>query len=145
MNGFELMRRQMDSCRGRMRRRDWLRVIFLGLLVGVPACQKQVEPTARHTEKTKMPLDVTLKITRTELLVQENPICQLTLANSGKTTVNILNPSLNPHMPILRIIDLRPGIETFQQAPIPFTGDYVTPLAAGQHIKAVFFLLSTPR
>src|SRR5258706_8260080 len=145
MNGFVLMRRQLPSCTGRMRRRDWLRVILLGLLVGLPSCHKQVEPTTRHTEKTKMPLDVTFKITRTELLVQENPICQLTLANSGKTTVNILNPSFNPHMPILRIIELRTGIETFQQAPIPFTGDYVTPLAAGQQIQAVFSLLSKGR
>src|SRR3954467_9512326 len=116
-------------------------VLTLATFAGLGGCGKQALPAGRQTEKTKMPLDVQFRITKTTLLAQEDPNCQVLLVNNGKTPVNILNPEFNPHMPILRVMEVKTGVETLQQRKAPMTGDNATPLAPGQQIDSIFTLL----
>jgi len=117
-------------------------VLTVATLAGLGGCDKEALPAGRQTEKSKMPLDVQFRIAKTNLLAQEDPNSQVILVNNGKAPVNILNPEFNPHMPVLRVMEVKTGMEMLQQRKAPMTGDKWTPLGPGQQIDSIFPLLS---
>jgi len=89
-----------------------------------------------------MPLDVDLKIQRTELLYQESPFCGLTLKNSGPDTVEVANPRGRPYGVTLRIIERKTGIEVLRRKPLGRGRQPgYQPLAPGQSADVLFPLL----
>ncbi len=60
-----------------------------------------------------MSLKVELTVEKTTLLCQENPVCHLSAANTGDATMKVAALGASPEVPILHVIELKTGVETF--------------------------------
>jgi len=88
-----------------------------------------------------MPLALSLKFTKTEYLLGENPPFTLTIENPGPELVEIPTTDLGSGMPAIRIVDLSTGADRIvrPEKVLPFSMETIT-LAVGQK-KSVFYLL----
>lgn len=87
-----------------------------------------------------MPLTVELKIPRPDLLVQENPACQLVITHAGGPAHQVPDLVFNPHIPALRIVDVKTGLETIRQPKPPLGAEKQRTLAPGGTLKSEFLL-----
>ena len=94
-----------------------------------------------------MPLLLDFQIEKTTLLVQENPVCRIVASNNAAGPLKVAAPGASPEVPILRITDLKTGIETFQHGHkhggVP--GIAYQEVAAGRTLECEFPLASIAR
>src|SRR5258705_7576998 len=89
-----------------------------------------------------MSLDVELKIERTKLLAQENPNCQLTIVNSSRDPIVIASPDVNPDVPVLRVTEMKSGVDVLQHRHGNHLGPKYAPLPPGRKVEHEFPLTS---
>jgi len=65
-------------------------------------------------ENRNMPLEVTFTCPQ-NLVIQQSPLCALTIKNKGNAPVSFLHPQFNKNSPIMRIMELKTGAEVLQQ------------------------------
>jgi hypothetical protein len=94
-----------------------------------------------------MPIILDFQIEKTALLCQENPICHIVASNDATSPVKVAALGASPDVPILRIVDCKTGIETFQHrrkhGGVP--GTAYQEVAAGGTLKYEFELTSIAR
>ena len=89
-----------------------------------------------------MSLDLQLKIEKSAILSGENPVCLLGIKNSGNTPTTLANPLFNPNVPVLRVVDVKTGIELLKHGKERHAGTVYQPVDAGARIEHEFSLNS---
>lgn len=89
-----------------------------------------------------MSLNLEFSIARTTLLAQESPDCKLVITNPGRDPVVLAAPVTNPDVPILRLTEIKTGIDTFQKGHPRHLGTEYVPLPGEKKIEHEFPLTS---
>ena len=89
-----------------------------------------------------MSLEVEFTVEKSRLLCQENAHCRLVLTNTGSAPLTFAHPDISPDSPVLRVVELKSGIEVLQHGKAHQTGTAYQTLAAGKKIEHEFALLS---
>jgi len=85
-----------------------------------------------------MSLKIEFAIGKTTLLCQESPACKLLITNTGRDPVVLAPPVDNPDVPILRVTELKTGIETLHHGHPPHLGTVYAPLPGEKKIEHEF-------
>jgi len=67
-----------------------------------------------------MALNVEFTIDKTDFLIQESPPCRLKLTNTGPKPLSVLHPAQGFSFPVIRVTDLKTGVDTLCRRPRPF-------------------------
>ncbi|GMV25409.1 MAG: hypothetical protein AMXMBFR58_14400 [Phycisphaerae bacterium] len=88
-----------------------------------------------------MPIEAKLTITPTDLLVQQNPSCELTLTNAGPGDIAIPTPLDHPAVLGMRVTEISTGIEVQRWREAGLKPPASRPVKAGNTVTGYFGLI----